>query len=212
METQIDQLIEQFLAKTKLPANKPVRPYVVGVVGQIGAGKTTIARMLRDRLSGTAVVSANSARYLLKEVNMPWDDNVRSIIEGVISQLVTRGYAVIVDGGTAEERDRAAIARALGSTPVLYAYVKADTETCITHEQAKYEDQTWQSNFDDFRVNTTDKMIDNIRAREALHKELRSSMAAMPEFVGEIDNSGTLGKLTSEVDRIGQAIKQKLGV
>lgn len=212
METQPNQFIESFLSHLKLPAGKPAKQYVVGIIGQIGAGKTKVSRMLTDSLPGTVVVSANSARYLLKEAGMPWGDNVRSIIEGVISRLISRGYAVIVDGGTAEERERTAIARASGSVPVLYVYVQADTETCITREQSKYEDQTWQSSFEDFRVKTIDKIIDNIRAREALHKELRSSISNAKGFIGEIDNGGTLNDLTLGVDKTHQTIRQKLGV
>ncbi len=215
MDPQIPQLVEQFLKHIKLPAAKPPKSFMLGVVGQIGAGKTTVARMLNENLPGSIVVSANSARFLLKETNMPWGDNVRAIMRGVVENLLQRGYGVILDGATAEERDRASLAQALATVSgaaAAYAYVYADTNTCIAREQAKYEDTTWQSSFDDFRVNTLDKMLDNIRSREALHKELRSSIASVPGFVGEIDNTGTLTQLAEQVATIEAAVKKQLGI
>lgn len=206
----IEHVTQDFLDRLVLPAEKPSKPFVLGIVGQIGSGKTTIARLIAPELSGTVIVQANSARFLLKEADMPWGDNVRDIVRLATQRLLAQGYAVIFDGSSAEEKDRQNAEQAVAESgaPVFYVRIAISTENAKAREKTKYDDPAWVSSFEDFRVNTTDKMLANIDERAEVHTKLSDSQ--IPNLLGVLDNNGPKKGLASQLSTILAALQQRL--
>ena len=67
-------------------------------------------------------------------------------------------------------------------------------------KRAQYENPSWVSGFERFRVNTTEKMLKNIDDRVELHRKLNS--ADIPNLLGEMENNGSKEELDERVDRL----------
>lgn len=207
---QLESIAKDFLARLALPDEKPTRPFVVAIIRIPGAGGTTVARTLKTLLPGIVHVQANSTRFLLKEAGLPWGDNVRETLKAVGQELLAQGYAVILDGSALEQPDRDNIAQlaAPSGAPVFYVRITISPGTAQERERAKYDDPSWQSGFDDFRVNTTDKMLANIRERAAVSDAIPST--AISGLVAEVDNNGDLADLDRQVRAAAEKIKKAL--
>ncbi len=209
-QKQLESITKNFLARLVLPNEKPARPFVVGIIRIPGAGGTTVARKLRTLLPGTVHVQANSARFLLKEAGLSYGDNVRDVLKAAGQELLSQGYGVILDGNALEQKDRDNIARltAPSGARVFYIRITINTETAKERERTKYDDASWQSSFEDFRVNTTDKMLANIDERAEVGSKIPSSDIA--GLVGEIDNNGSMAELDSQIQAIAEKLKNAL--
>jgi predicted kinase len=208
----IDELIESFIARLTLPAIKADTPFIVGIIGNLGSGKSAVARMLTKEIAGSVVLSADSARYLLKEADMPWGDNVRVIVRGAAERLIADGYAVILDGSNAELKEREQTAEAADRlhVPVRYVRITVSAEVARERLKAKYDDPSWESSFERFRVGTTDKMLINFDDRQIVHDSLDDKQII--GLVGVIDNSGSAADLGQQIKPLAHKILQSLDV
>ena len=204
-------VVTEFLSRVKAPPHTYVhRPFLLGVIGNLGSGKSTVSFLLTLHLHGSVVVSANSARCLLKRRGLPWGLNVLHVVGEVAHDLLFIGRIVILDGSNAdpEGRRRNALLGELMGVPVRYIRLKTPYELCRKREQLKYDDPTWISSFEHFRVGPTDKMLLNLDARRAVHDALRDE--DIPGLVGTIANAGTFEDLASEVRALAPKILASL--
>src|SRR3989344_2813903 len=207
---QIEKITQEFLSMVKMPAEKAPKPFLLGMIGNIGSGKSTVARELRTLLPGAVHIQANSARYLLKQAGMEWGDNVRTILDGVIRHLIGHDYGVVVDGSTAEARDRQRLSSLADElhVPLMFVRIKCDADVCSMREQRKYDDPSWESSFEDFRVNTTEKMVTNVRERSMIHHNLDSK--DITGLIGEIDSNMPSKNLSDQITGLADRIREKL--
>ncbi|TSC91068.1 MAG: hypothetical protein CEN90_616 [Parcubacteria group bacterium Licking1014_17] len=208
---QVENFAADFLGYLYLPIEKSAKLFIVGIIGIPGSGRTTVARKLVSHLPGVVVVQANSARYLLKHANLPWGDNVREVTCAVARKLLSQGYSVIFDGGALEQKDRDNIKKAAApsNAEVLFIRIHIDPSLAETREIAKYNDPRWVSSFNDFRVNTPEKMAGNIRVRAVVDEKLGSQ--EIHGLITEIDNSGSLADLDAQVEAAVGNVKNILG-
>lgn len=193
-------MVQDFLSRLSLPEIKAVKPFIVATIGLVGSGRTTVARMLAEKLNGAVLVQANSARFLLKEAGLPWGENVRQVLKGVATDLLKRDYGIVFDGNASDAEDRDNIEEIAEKTGarVFYVRINIEPELAKQREEQKYNDTSWVSSFENFRVNTTDKMLKNIDDRVELHQKLKSS--DIPDLLGEINNEGSLEELKKQVE------------
>jgi predicted kinase len=206
----MDELIKEFRSRLVLPARKAAKPFLLGIIGNLSSGKSTLARMLATKLPGSVVITADSARFLLKEQNMPWGDNVRTIVRGVAEGLLKDGYAIILDGSSAELKEREQTAELVSrlSVPVLYIRIKTSYETSRERLKAKYDDQSWQSSFERSRIGLTDKMLINLDERRVLHDALKDE-----DIVGLVEtfnNDGSQAELEQRTGLLAEQVLQSL--
>ncbi len=210
MDEKLQKVAGDFLARIsqKLPSTKPAKLFVVATIGLPGSGRTTVAKMLVEQLAGSVLLPSNSARYLLREADMSWGENVRQVLKYAGQKLLTDGYSLVFDGNAADVEDRKNIEELAKPSGARAWYIKIniDPEVAKAREKAKYDDSSWVSSFEDYRVNTTEKMLANIDERAELHRQLRSS--DIPGLAGEVDNNGALDDLKKQVDEIAEKINR----
>lgn len=206
-QEQVDQIVRDFLSRLKLPTEKAAKPFVVATIGLIGSGRTTVAKMFTEKLEGAVLVKSDSARYLLKESGLPWGDNVCQILKAVAIDLLGKGYGVVFDGNAADEKDRENISEIVSQTgaDVHYVRINIDPELAKERKRARYDDPNWVSSFEDFRVNTTEKILKNLDERIESHKNLKS--ADIPNLLGEVTNNGSLEELEDQVKELVSKIQ-----
>ena len=199
-------MVQDFLSRLHLPESKADRPFIMATIGLIGSGRTTVAKLMTEKLQGAVLVRSDSARFLLKKKEMPWGDNVRQILKGVVTDLLKRGYGVVFDGNAADEEDRKNISEIASQTgaKVFYVRINIDPEVARERKRAKYDDPSWISSFEDFRVNTTEKILKNLDERIELHQKLKSS--EIPNLLGEVNNDGSSEELKKQVDELALKI------
>lgn len=190
-----------------MPTEKADRPFVVATIGLIGSGRSTVAKIFAEKLKGAVLVKSDSARYLLKEAGLPWGDNVRQILKGVAVDLLGKDYGIVFDGNAADEEDRNNISEIASQSgaKVFYIRINIDPELARERKRVRYEDSNWISSFEDFRVNTTEKILKNLDERIDLHKDLKSS--DIPNLLGEIDNNGSVDELEKQVEELASKIR-----
>lgn len=201
-DKELQEFSQDFLSRLTLPEAKANKPFIVATIGLVGSGRTTVAEKIVERLKGAVLASSNSTRYLLKQAGMPWGENVRQILKVVAVELLNRGYGVVFDGNAADEKDRKNIKdiASQSGASVSYIRINIDSEIAKQREKKKYDNPDWASTFDNFRVNTTEKMLKNIDDRAELHRNIKSS--DIPNLIAEIDNNGDSAELNRQVDKI----------
>ena len=90
-QEQFNQFVRDFLSRVRLPEAKATKPFIVATIGLIGSGRTTVAKLMTEKLQGAVLVRSDSVRFLLKGKKMPWGDNVRQILKGVATDLLKKG-------------------------------------------------------------------------------------------------------------------------
>lgn len=91
---------------------------------------------------------------------------------------------------------------------IFYIRITIDPEIAKEREKKKYDDESWISSFDDYRVNTVEKMLQNIENRKELHEKLKT--ADIPNLAGDVDNNDSLDDLQKQVVLIADKIRASL--
>jgi predicted kinase len=209
MEKKLQKVADDFLKRIqkKLPAEKSGKPFIVGVVGMIGSGRTLLAQTLVDNLKGAVLICANSARYLLKEQGLPWGENVYACIFFAVEWLVGNSYAVVLDGNQVDKDRRVRtkkLADKLGAKYHLLKIITSET-TAEKYLREKYS-QLPKNTFEDFWPGTdADDIVQNLHERNkdfyAIDQE-----DPKPEFFAEIKNEGTIEEFKQKAIEITQKI------
>ena len=97
-------------------SGRPLRLYVL--VGQVGAGKSSVANHIAKNKEGTIVVNANDIRLRLRKAQNSYEGD-RAVGEFTIWGLLDRGYSVVADSDHGDERKRKSLLSAVKVIPNL---------------------------------------------------------------------------------------------
>lgn len=100
--------------------------YVVGMVGLVGAGKSSVAREIAERI-GAVVVSGDAIRIMLR-AHGECLDRTRAIAENIAREIVLRGGNVVIDSDFIDANKRAALKAKLKSTKARIVYVRVHAD------------------------------------------------------------------------------------
>jgi predicted kinase len=212
MEEKLQKVAEDFLnrIKQKLPAEKADKPFIVGIVGMIGSGRTLLAQTLVDNLKGAVLICANSARYLLKEAGMSWGPNVYACMFYVTEWLIQNGYVAVFDGNQVDKDRREQAQELADKLDARYYLLKIITkeDTAEKYLREKYT-QTPKNTFEDFWPGTdAEDIVQNLKERNkdffAIDQE-----EPKPEFFAEIENEGTKDEFIQKARQVAEKLSQQ---
>jgi predicted kinase len=210
MEEKVQKVAEDFLKRVqeKLPAEKADKSFIVGIVGMIGSGRTLLAKTLVENIKGAVLISANSARYLLKEQELPWGENVYAVLLWAAEWLVKNGYIAVYDGNQVDKDRRARIKELTDKLGVKYYLLKIITSeaTAERYLREKYS-QAPKNTFEDFWPGTdADDIVQNLKERNkdffAIDQE-----EPKPEFFAEIENDGTIDEFKQKAVEVANKLQ-----
>ena len=211
MEEKLRKVADDFLnrIKGKLPAEKSNKPYIIGIVGMIGSGRTLLAETLVDNLKGTVLVCANSARYLLKEAGMSWGENVYACMFHATEWLIQNGYSVAFDGNQVDKDRRTRTKELADKLDVKYYLFKIITSeaTAEKYLKTKYT-QPHENTFENFWPgDDADDIVQNLKDR---NKDffIIDQEEPRPEFFAEIENEGTIEEFKQKAIEITRNLEE----
>lgn len=120
---------------------KTKKPLIVGFIGLIGSGKSTIAKEMAI-LIGADVVSGDDIRVCLRKEKERYD-NARLIAENIAERIINKGGNVIIDSDFIDQKKRVSLkekAKKFGAK-VIFIRIYADLDVMMGRiMDAKYED------------------------------------------------------------------------
>jgi predicted kinase len=210
MEEKLQKVADDFLKRIqeKLPSEKADKPFIVGIVGMIGSGRTLLAKTLVENIKGAVLISANSARYLLKEQSLPWGENVYAVLLHAVEWLIKGGYIAVYDGNQVDKNRRTRIKKLTDGLGVKYHLLKIITSeaTAERYLREKYS-QTPKNTFEDFWPGTgAEDIVQNLKERNkdfyAIDQE-----DPRPEFFAEIENEGTIEEFKQKAVEVAEKLQ-----
>ena len=122
---------EVYTNKLDIALRKTKKPLIVGIVGLIGSGKSTIAKEMAS-LIGATVVSGDDIRICLRKEKEKYD-NTRLIAENIAEAKIGMGGNVIIDSDFIDQKKRVSLkekAKKVGAK-VIFIRTYADLDVVI---------------------------------------------------------------------------------
>lgn len=113
-------------------SRKTDKQYLIGTVGLVGSGKSSVARKLAEEI-GAVVVSADGLRIELRKLGEKYD-NVWLIVENIVENLLYQGCNVIIDSDFVEAPKRASlrtVARRRKGLKLLFLRTTVDVDIMV---------------------------------------------------------------------------------
>ncbi|OGZ32815.1 MAG: hypothetical protein A2V69_03235 [Candidatus Portnoybacteria bacterium RBG_13_40_8] len=210
MEEKLQKVAEDFLKmiQGKLPTEKADKPFIVGIVGMIGSGRTLLAKTLVDNLKGAVLNCANSARYVLKEAGMSWGENVYAVLYNTTEWLIKNGHIAVYDGNQVDKDRREKIKELADELGVKYYLLKIITSepTAEKYLREKYS-QPPKNTFEDFWPGTdADDIVQNLKERNKDFFAIDQEDPG-PEFFAEIENEGTIEEFKQKAVEVAEKLQ-----
>jgi predicted kinase len=212
MDEKIQKAADDFFKRIKknLPTEKADKPSIVGIVGMIGSGRTLLAKTIVENLKGAVLISANSARWVLKEAELEWGENVYAILLNAAEHLAQEGYSPVYDGNQVDKERRDAIRGLADKLGVKYYLLKIITSeaTAEKYLRAKYSEAP-KNTFEDFWPGTdADDIVQNLHERNMQFFAIDQE-EPKPQFFAEIENEGTIDEFEQKAIEIAQKIAKQ---
>ena len=206
-------LSDEYLRRIQkqLPERKPSKPFLLGVIGLIGSGKTTTLRYVSRRVAGSIMVRTDAARFLLKEYDIADEDNwskyapiANDIAFNVQKCLLASGYTVLFDRDFVEESKRERAQRYADAAGVPFYLIRIDLNEDLSlqrlaTEWKRIETGERKQDFDHYLVVTRGKE-GAVHRRGKFHEDLDSRNVT--QLIGRLDNSVDRGTLEAQIDRV----------
>lgn len=211
---KIQQVSQDYLERIKrqLPRKKAPHLFIIGIIGLIASGKTTVAKLLTHKFAGAVLLKSDSARFLLKKEGLKWGTNVRKVLFNAAQWLLRNGYSIIFDGDFVEQKKREntqKLAKKLGAKFFLLR-IKPNKNLSLKRLKQKWEQLKrgeMKQNFSHFLAVTPGKE-QCVFGRFLLHKKLKSS--DVPQLIYEVDNSGNIENLKTQINSAAALIKKEV--
>lgn len=98
---------EAFMASLNVVPHKTKQPVVVAVIGLVGSGKTSVARVLAEEISAT-VIEGDAIRICLRKERERYE-GARKIAENAVNEIIKKGGNVVLDSDHIDAKKRASL-------------------------------------------------------------------------------------------------------
>lgn len=130
-ELRAQEVYTNQLEILEITPRRTKKPVIVGIVGLIGSGKTTIAKEMAP-LVGAVIVSGDYIRILLRKEKEKYD-NTRLIAENMAMEIIKKGGNVVIDSDFIDQKKRVSLkekAKKIGAE-VIFIRTYADLDVMI---------------------------------------------------------------------------------
>lgn len=114
---------DAYLANLNIGKRKTAQPLIVGLLGLVGSGKSSVAIELVQYIGGT-VVESDAIRVLLRKEGEAYK-YVRQIAENIALEVIQRGGNIILDADQIDDRKRASIREKAGKAGARLVFIRA---------------------------------------------------------------------------------------
>lgn len=107
LSPKAQQAQDAYVSTLNVGERKTKKPVIVGLLGLVGSGKSTVARELEPHI-GATIVESDAIRVQLRKVGEPYK-YVRQIAENIALEVIKRGGNVVLDTDQIDEKKRASV-------------------------------------------------------------------------------------------------------
>lgn len=177
-----------------LPTVQPPVQFILCPVGLIGAGKSTVTKILAEKLF-LVRISTDEIRKILNDKGLPYTDTLK-IAGSLALKYIKLGYSIAIDADCAGLESQALISQAEKDFRVKPVWIRITAPEEIIIQRLNNSEKMWL-------FKTAEGAIKNYMDRKPLHENL-----TMP-FVYTFDTSqNTTDK---KIEEAISAIENKLG-
>lgn len=115
-----------YLAKLEASKRKTRKPIVVGFLGLVGSGKSSVAQELARHIGGT-IVEGDAIRVCLRKEGEAYK-YVRQIAENVALEILKQGGNVVFDSDQADEKKRASVREKIRKAGARLVFIRTYAE------------------------------------------------------------------------------------
>jgi predicted kinase len=137
---------DAFMAKLNIKKRKTKKPVVVGVIGLVGSGKSSVAHELAKHI-GATVIEGDDIRVELRKLGERYKKS-RAIAENAAIEVVKQGGNAILDSDFVDEKKRASVREKARKAGVRLVFVRTycDLDVMVGRTLAA----TYHNRVDDF--------------------------------------------------------------
>jgi len=190
----IEEIAEKYGEEIVIPAHKPAHQFILCPVGLVGAGKTTVAKPLSEKLS-LVRISNDEIRKHLHERGEGYDD-VHEIAAIVANNYLEEGYSICFDNDCVGEETQELLEIAENVFGLELVWIHINPPESFILNKLRNLTPNWMS--------TADKMVENYYQRKPLHEHLDFP------FVYTFDTSKQ--NLPDQINEAAEIIKKKLSI
>lgn len=191
----INKVAKKYFETINLVKRKTDGKYVIGMIGGIGVGKTTIAKMIAKKL-GFVVVCTDEIRRLLDRLGYDRKvienaELVRMIGQTVSGELVKGEYNIILDSDLGDHHYRQVIDSKFGEYGYNVLYINV-----VAKQELAYSRMCDRTDNDELSPFMKQNLLDHFDDR----CEIRKEFVLPDDLFFEINNDSNLDKLQLQVE------------
>jgi len=159
---EIEEIIKEYKSQIRIPGKKLAKQIFLCPVGLTGAGKTTVLKLLSEKLN-LVRISGDEIRKILKERGFGYDTTWK-IGQTIIKEYARNGYSIAHDADCATQRTQDSvkkIAQEIGAT-IMWIHINPP-ESFILNKLSNLE-PNW--------LGTAEARVKNYHQRKPLHENL----------------------------------------
>jgi len=193
-ELSVQDFADKYECELIIPSKKPGNQFILCPVGLVGAGKTTVVKLLSEKLP-LVRISGDEIRKLLKENRFGYE-KVQDIATVVAEKYLNQGYSICSDNDCVTEKTQKILGGLRDKYNLRLVWIHINPPEKFIINNLKNRKPNW--------LGTAEQMIENYYARKPLHEYLDFP------FVYTFDPSKP--NLPEQIEQATQAIRKTLEV
>jgi len=129
---------ENYLASLHVQERKTKKPVILGMIGLVGAGNSSVARELAKHI-GATIVNGENIRVALRAVGASFD-RTRRIAEDVAFEVIEKGGNVVIDSDFVDAVKRTSLRAKARKAGVRVAFVSVYCDIDVMSQRIREND------------------------------------------------------------------------
>ena len=128
MAKTFQEIQNEFLKNLKIKARKTSQPLIIGIIGTVGSGRTTISKKIEE-LADFTRIEKDYIRILLREYGPGFDVKTSNqILSKAVHKIIKEGGNALIDADFAEKETRERLEKEAKKLGAKVFYIRTFTE------------------------------------------------------------------------------------